>query len=139
MDNEQFAITFLDSDISGYIENLFKLYSDTILIDKNSDKITIVLKIPENAKDCYNKFINGKYSKIDDGDKKEIIKFAKTFLNSHGKDSALLIDSIIQVLYKDKRRADFLKLKMGLKDDEWNDEWEVSSIIDKDSENYILK
>lgn len=138
MDNEQFAISFLDSDINEYIEGVFKLYKETITIDKSIDKITIILSIPESAKDCYNKFINGKYSKIDDIDKKEIIKFVKTFLNSHGKDSEKLIDSIVQVLYKDKRRADFLKLRMGLRDDEWNDEWEVSSIIEKDTENYIL-
>ena len=133
---EFFSISFRDSDKIKVIDK--ELHKCSFIIGGHSDGdiITYTFSIPDSCRDCYNKFINGKYSKISDNDKKLIVKFAKTFLNGHGSDSDTLVKTIVQVLNKDKARADAMIKMFAIREDDWNPDWEVSSIIDVELENF---
>lgn len=137
-----FAISFkYDNEFDKFYKVLSKSKYFLYKNDYNAEDCiisTIIFKIPDECKDIYLKFINGKYSKFSDKDKEDILKFAKTFLNEHGADSVKLIDTIIQVLNKDKSRAEAIKKMFDIKDHEWDKSWEVSSIIEVEDETYIL-
>jgi len=133
---EYFSISFKSSDKDDLLLDTLTECDFFITSSSKNGVITYTFSIPDSCKDCYDKFINGKYSKISDDDKKLIVKFAKTFLDSHGSDSDRLIKTIIQVLNKDRVRADAMIKMFGIREDEWNPEWEVSSIIDVELENF---
>ena len=133
---DYFSISFRSSDKNDLLLDTLTECNFFVTSCERDNIITYTFSIPDSCRDCYDKFINGKYSKISDDDKKLIVKFAKTFLDSHGNDSDRLIKTIIQVLNKDKVRADAMIKMFGISAEEWNPEWEVSSIIDVELENF---
>lgn len=133
---ELFCIRFSDTDLTNEVITLFSKSSLFIKVEREESGFAIIMKIPDECRDCYNKFITGKYSKILVADKNEIIKFADSFLGSDGHLGIKLIEIIRQVLNKSPQRAAELKEMFGLRDFEYNDDWEVSSIIDVDKETY---
>ena len=135
-DKEFFCIRFQDTDITEEIIELFSKSSLFIMVEREESGFAIIIGIPSQCQDCYKKFINGKYSKILPIDKTEIIKFADAFLSSQGEVGNKLVESIQQVLDKSPIRAEMLKKMFGLKDFEYDNDWEVSSIIEVDKETY---
>jgi len=141
-DNEQFAISFTYTDMSQTILEIFSKCKYFITHHTDEENINIIFSIPEGAGDCYNKFVAGKYSKFSDNDKKTIVEFLKKFIvfksadKSQGPNqSESLLQRVIQILNKSPERAKELREMFGLKESEWNPEWEVNSIIDKNKEN----
>jgi hypothetical protein len=138
-DNNQFSISLTHTEVSQKILeslNSSKCYITHHIDDNN---FNIIFEIPEGAKDCYWKFINGSYSKYSDEDKKTIITFIETFLVSKDiNQSVVLLRKVADILNKSKERASEMKVFFGLRDDEWNDDWEVGSIHDVDKENLKL-
>jgi hypothetical protein len=133
---EFFCIRFENTDISEEIIELLSKSTLFVGVEREGGGFAIIMKIPVECQDCYKKFTTGKYSKILDVDKKEIIKFADAFLSSQGTLGVKLVESIQQVLEKAPERKEMIKKMYGLRDFEYNDDWEVSSIIDVDKETY---
>ncbi len=131
-----FCIRFENTDLSDEIIELFRKSALFIKVEREESGYAIIMDIPVEGLDCYYKFINGKYSKILPIDKTEIIKFADAFLSSQGTVGTKLVESIQQVLDKSPKRAQMIKDMFGLRDHEYNNDWEVSSIIDVDKETY---
>lgn len=137
--NNQFAITFTITDKTQSIIDIFSKSKNFILTDGNKVNFTMIFNIPDKVKECYDKFINGKYSKYSDIDKTNIIKFVKELLvHPDVPESIKLLESVGQVLNKSKHRIKMMIDMFGLSEDDWNPEWEVSSIINIDNENYKL-
>lgn len=135
-DKEFFCIRFQDTDITEEIIQLFSKSNLFIMVEREESGFAIIMEIPIGCRDCYKKFINGKYSRILPIDKNEIIKFADAFLSSQGEVGNKLVESIQQVLDKSPKRKEMIKKMYGLRDFEYNDDWEVSSIIDVNKETY---
>jgi len=135
-DKQFFCIRFENTDLSDEIIELFRKSNLFIKVEREESGYAIIMDIPVEGLDCYYKFTTGKYSKISDIDKTEIIKFADAFLSSQGAMGTKLVESIQQVLDKSPKRAKMIKDMFGLRDFEYNDDWEVSSIIDIDKETY---
>ena len=135
-DKQFFCMRFEDTDLSDEIIGLFNKSTLFIKVEREESGYAIIMDIPVEGLDCYYKFINGKYSRILPVDKMEIIKFADAFLSSQGTMGVKLVESIQQVLDKSPKRAQMIKNMFGLRDHEYNDDWEVSSIINVDKETY---
>lgn len=92
------------------------------------DKFLLVLYIPEEVKDDYYKFIEGKYSQISDSSKEKILKFVHKYYPLD------LYSTIGKVLYKDpslrKEWIEYLNLH------EFPEDIELSSKIDLIKETY---
>ena len=137
--NNQFAITFTITDKTQSIIDIFSKSKNFILVDNNEIDFTMIFKISTGVKECYDKFISGKYSKYSEADKTNIIKFVKELLvHPNVPESIKLLESVGQVLNKSKNRVKMMMDMFGLSEDDWNPEWEVSSIINVDNENYKL-
>ena len=135
-----FAIKFTNTDVTEEIIKTFSPSKYYVTADITDTTTTLIFNIPPNCVDCYNKFITGKYSKYSKEDKEIIINFVNTMLVSTTvHESVKLLDSVKQVLNKSEIRAKMLIDMLGLSESDWNPEWEVSSIIDVDKENYILQ
>ena len=138
-DNKQFAIAFTYTEVSDTILDTFNKSKYFVTYYIKDDNIVLMFDIPEKSVNCYNKFINGKYSKYLEEDKQEVIKFISKFLvTSEVAASKRLLDKVISVLKKSPDRVKELREYFGLSSSEWNNDWEVSSIIDVDKENFKM-
>jgi len=135
-DEKLFCIRFENTDLSEEIIELFSKSKLFTKVEREESDFAIIMKVPIECRDCYTKFVEGKYSKILPGDKINIIKFAGAFLGSQGTLGDKLVESIQQVLDKSPVRAEMIKNMFGLRDFEYNNDWEVSSIIDIEKETY---
>jgi hypothetical protein len=138
--NEQFAISFTKDDLPNDSIDIISNSEFLITNYASEDLITFIFSIPADVKDCYSKFINGKYSRYSDDNKKEITKFISKFLVSKSvPKSEILLSTVVEVMNRSKKRAEKMMDMYGISRHDWDENWEVSSIIDKDKENFILK
>lgn len=106
----------------------------------SEDNPTLLFNIPEMAKDCYYKFINGKYSKFSNADKTFILTFINAFISKNSDESSLAVFKGVKgILEKDSLLKKVLIDRFGIREDEFNPDWELSSIIDIEKETYYFK
>lgn len=117
--NSQKTLIFLD-----IIKNSL-IFEEFLQIDNS---IIIVLKIPKSYEKSFSLFEEGKYSKIKIQHKELIAEFAYYNLPK-------MYDSIASILHKEKRLKESIMHQLGLL--EFDDSWEMTSIILKQDETFI--
>lgn len=102
----------------------------------------VILDIPDSALQSYDLFIRGKYSKMPVADQKYIVEFLGTFIDKHtigSSENQLPISMAVgQVFLRDKRRIQAMCEMFGISLSEFKEDWEVSSIINKEVETYYF-
>lgn len=134
-DDKLFTLELEKSDDSMILIELL-IKSKYYLKHNIEDTIHIVFNIPLNCNDCYNKFINGKYSRYNDSDKKIIIKFVESFTEYDLELSKKMVFNTKQVLNKSYDRVKMLIDLYSINECDWDKDWEVSSIINIEDETY---
>lgn len=135
----QIALKIYSGDASDKFLEIIKNSSIFASLSTIDIYTTVFINIPTAALISYDNFIRGKYSKIQDDDKKIIVKFCKSFLfQGNGKDAVAAMNMVTDILYKNPKRAEILMHKFGINKSDWNPEWELSSIINEDEETFKI-
>lgn len=119
----------LDNDM--YNEYLTSLYENELTenVIENDDEIIFIFNFPEEFREEYYLYINGKFSMFSQKAKDVIIDF----IGNYHKSSSVW--KIKKVLYKEQQLREYLEKKLDLKIDE---DMELSSIPDLEKESIIL-
>lgn len=116
-----------------------ELIEKSIIFDRHEsdeDSLVIVLNVPNDCVDSFDKFVNGKYSRICEKDKQSILEFARSVFN---KNMQYIIGS---VLYKDKDYIKKLMEGLGMTDNYIKSlprDFECGQKIDIKLETYVSK
>ena len=133
----QYAVQFKDTDKTNEIITILSKSTLFRGSDDNGSTFTILLEVPESVKDSYEFLINGKYSKFNESDKKDIIKFAVSFLvGSDGNERKQVQEILTGILYKTPQRIKVMADKYGVPVKDWHPDWELSTKININEETY---
>lgn len=112
-----------------FLINHYQQYSHLIKIDKFTNKLVFIFKIPENLVGQYHLFLNGKYSKLSKESKIIILNYLKNNYPSEIKMIMLIKDILYQNQVLRKKIETDLDLILS-------EDAELSSVIDRDRETF---